>query len=279
MRTSTTILTAALLMGVAGSVAGGARARALPVPAPEERAPTPVPIEEWSQAKIIAMGQAIYDQDTAAWRATDALVAAISPDDLGKVRGWVVEPSGRDQRVRFLKAAGDGVEAGWDIIVAGERTGPVTPAPTALSESERAQFTARQTAAANPGPLRCSAKANSVALKDPDSDGWLVWILTSTTDANVVPVGGHYRYRISADGKTVLHRDQLSNGCLNMQKQQAPDGRPAAIVVTQIVSAGPVETHVFLSLQNRIPIYVGAGDKLFAVEGARIRDASAALRR
>jgi hypothetical protein len=164
--------------------------------------------------------------------------------------------------------------------VTGDRAGKVEPATDpALTESESAQFAARQTAAANPGPLRCSATANSVVLKDPDSDGWLVWILTSTTDAGIVPVGGHYRYRISADGKTVLHRDQLSNGCLNMPKQQGPNGQPAAMVVSQIVSAGPVETHVFLSLQNRIPIYVSAGDKLFAVDGARIRDASAALRR
>ena len=67
---------------------------------------------------------------------------------------------------------------------------------------------------------------------------------------------------------------------MNMRKQpEARGAQPAAMVVSQIVSAGPVETHVFLSLQNQIPIYVSAGDKLFAVEGARIRDASAALRR
>jgi hypothetical protein len=271
MRVST-ILTVLALTGAAG---------ALPSMATAQNAPAPVPIEEWSQAKVIAMGQAIYRQDTAAWRATDALLAALSPAEQQTVRGWVVEPSGQDQRVRFLKAAGDGVEAGWDIVVVGDRAGAVTPASDpALTETEQAQYTARQTAAANPGPLRCSASANSVVLHDPDSDGWLVWILTSTTDANVVPVGGHYRYRISADGRSVLHRDQLSNGCLNMRKQSAgPNGQPAAMVVSQIVSAGPVETHVFLSLQNRIPIYVSAGDKLFAVDGARIRDATAALRR
>jgi hypothetical protein len=278
MRVSTIVLAVAALTGAAGSMAAGVNAQ---TPPPQARsAPAPVPIEEWSQARVIAMGRAIYEQDRAAWRATDALVAAISPEDLAKVRGWVVEPSGQDQRVRFLKATDDGVEAGWDIIVTGDRAGKVEPATDpALTESESAQFAARQTAAANPGPLRCSATANSVVLKDPDSDGWLVWILTSTTDAGIVPVGGHYRYRISADGKTVLHRDQLSNGCLNMPKQQGPNGQPAAMVVSQIVSAGPVETHVFLSLQNRIPIYVSAGDKLFAVDGARIRDASAALRR
>ncbi len=271
MRISKAVLTAVALMAM--SEAAEAQT------APAQRAPTPIPIEEWSQAKVSAMGQAIYRQDTAAWVATDALLAALSQDQLGTVRGWVVEPSGEDQRVRFLKAAGDDVAAGWDILVTGNRAGAVVPATDpSLNESERAQFTARQTAADDNRPLRCGPRPNAVTVRDPDSDGWLVWILTSTTDANVVPVGGHYRYRISADGKTILHRDQLSNGCLNMRKEQGPNGQPTGMVVTQIVSAGPVETHVFLSLQNRIPIYVGVGDKLYAVEGARIRDASAALR-
>ncbi|CAN5459518.1 hypothetical protein BH10PSE1_BH10PSE1_27610 [soil metagenome] len=273
MRVSTTVLTVALIACSMSSAA--------PAQTPPPQAPRPVPIEEWSQAKVIAMGQAIYDQDTAAWRATDALVAALAPEELGKVRGWVVEPSGQDQRVRFLKAASDGVEAGWDIIVVGDRAGPVTPASDpALTDSERTQFTARQTAAANPGPLRCSAKANSVVLKDPDSDGWLVWILTSTTDNNIVPMGGHYRFRISGDGKTVLHRDQLSNSCLNLSRDTpGADSRPAMMFVTQIVSSGPVETHVFLSLQNRLPIYVGAGERIYEVNGAHIRDAGPMTRR
>lgn len=274
MRFTAPVLTALALIGAACSLSSAAMAQSA-----TDRPPAPVPIEEWSQAKVVAMGQAIYRQDTASWRATDALVAALGQSGIGEVRGWLVEPSGADLRVRFLKASGDDVEAGWDILVSGGQAGAVVPATEPLTTDERAQWAARQTAAANIGPLRCSATLNNVVIKDPDGDGWLVWLLTSTSDANVVPIGGHYRFHISADGQTVLRRDQLSNGCLNMRKQpQGPGGQPAAMVVSQIVSAGPVETHVFLSLQNRIPIYVSAGDKLFAVEGPRIRDASAALR-
>jgi hypothetical protein len=42
--------------------------------------------------------------------------------------------------------------------------------------------------------------------------------------------------------------------------------------VSHIVSPQPVETHVFASLLYRLPIYVVAGDKLYGVEGARIRE-------
>ncbi|WP_271144472.1 hypothetical protein [Brevundimonas sp. NIBR10] len=241
----------------------------------------PVPIEEWSQAKVIAMGQEIFRQDTASWVATDALVAALGQAGIGEVRGWVVIPDGQNQRVRFFKPAANGVQAGWDVLVTDGRAGAVVPAADGtLSDEETARWNARLTAAANIGALRCSERLNAVVMRDPDSDGWLAWLLTSTTDANIIPMGGHYRFRISADGRTVLRRDQLTNTCLNLPKNQVPRGaQSVGLVVSQIVSAGPVETHVFLSLQNRIPIYVSAGDKMFAVEGASIRDASAALRR
>ena len=114
-----------------------------------------------------------------------------------------------------------------------------------------------------------------MVVADPDSDNWLVWLLTATTDANILPMGGHYRFRISADGLTVVRRDLLSTGCLNMALT-SPDHpqRPEALVVTQIVSSGPVETHVFLSLQHHIPIYVIHDDTTFVIDGDCIRDIS-----
>ena len=276
MRFSAICIVALALIGTAGAISTPSQAQAS-----RDATPMPVPIEEWSQAKVIAMGQEIFRQDTASWVATDALVASLGQAGIGEVRGWVVIPEGQNQRVRFFKPAADGVQAGWDVLVTDGRAGAVVPAAEGtLSDEETARWNARLTAAANIGNLRCSQRLNAVVVRDPDSDGWLAWLLTSTTDANIIPMGGHYRFRISADGRTVLRRDQLTNTCLNLPKNQVPRGaQSVGLVVSQIVSAGPVETHVFLSLQNRIPIYVSAGDKMFAVEGASIRDASAALRR
>lgn len=237
-------------------------------------APAPVPIAEWPLSKISAMGQEIYRQDVAAWVATDALLdlsGGSPPPGLG---GWIVVPDGEYQRVRFVQLDGEVVRPGWDIVVRDGRAGPVEIVTDGVfSDQELARFQARQTAAANIGRLRCSANMNSIVADDPDSDGWLVWLLTSTTDADIVPMGGHYRFTISADGTTVLHRDQLSNGCLPMEKPApSSDSELAALFITQIVSKTPVETHVFLSLQNRLPIYVGVGDQIYEVNGANIRE-------
>lgn len=238
-----------------------------------QRAPDPVPITEWSRDKIVAMGQEIHRQDVAAWVATDALMEKFRGTPPQGLAGWIVVPDGRDQKVRFLKAEGNVVTAGWDVVVRNGRAGDVVDATGGvLSDQEQARFRARMAAASNIGRLRCSANMNAVVADDPDSDGWLVWLLTSTTDANIVPMGGHYRFLISADGTTVQQRDMLSNSCLPMSRTVPQGGQIAALNVSQIVSDGPVETHVFLSLQQRLPIYVIADDKLFEVNGARIRD-------
>lgn len=237
-------------------------------------APAPVPIAEWPLLKISAMGLEIYRQDVAAWVATDALMARFAGSRPAGLGGWIVVPEGEDQRVRFVIRDGEAVRPGWDVLVRNGRAGAVEAATDrVLSDEELARFQARQTAAANIGRLRCGPNMNSVVADDPDSDGWLVWLLTSTTDANIVPVGGHYRFTVSADGMTVLQRDQLSNGCLAMPKTPpSPGAQTTSLFINQIVSQTPVETHVFLSLQNRLPIYVGVADKVFEVNGAVIRE-------
>lgn len=255
-----TLLVAALLGGAA-------------TPALTQSAPEPVPVEAWSLDKISAMGQAIYRQDMAASVSTDALIAHLrgGQPPAGMV-GWIVVDESDSQRVRYVRDDGGTLKAAFDIVVRNGRAGRVQVVDEVLSEGQAAQFRARTTASQNIGRLRCSPQLNSVVIDDPDSDGWLVWLLTSTSDANIVPMGGHYRFRISADGSTVLRRDMLSNSCLNMPRAQAgSQAQPAALVVSQIVSDTPVETHVFLSLQNRLPIYVMAGRQGFEVSGSEIR--------
>lgn len=251
---------------------------ALPAMA-QDRAPDPVPIEEWSLEKVSATGQAIYRQDLAAWVSTDALLAhlngAAPPADMV---GWIVVDQGEDQLVRYLRNDAGVLKSAFDVVVREGRSGPVKVVDEALSEAEQAGFRARQTAAANIGALRCSAQLNAVVLDDPDSDDWLVWLLTPTPDSGAIPIGGHYRFRISADGGTVLRRDQLSNGCF-FADRPSPEMQDALLFYTQIVSKGPVETQVFLSIQHRLPLVIGAGDRFFSVEGARVADITEMVRK
>ncbi|MCS6624879.1 hypothetical protein N0B44_18345 [Roseibacterium beibuensis] len=253
-------LAAAVLMAVAG-------------PALAQRAPDPVPIEEWSLEKVSAMGEAIYDHDRAAWVATDALLAHLADGArTAGVAGWIVVEDGEALRVRFLRNDGGVPASAFDVPVRNGRAGAVQiPTDPTLSAAEQARFRARQTAIDNIGRLRCSQNLNTVVLDDPDSDGWLVWLLTPMPESGAIPIGGHYRFRISADGGAVLRRDQLSNTCFFAERPPA-EAREAMLFYTQIVSKTPVETHVFLSIQNQLTLVIMADDRYFSVGGRRIAD-------
>lgn len=242
-----------------------------PVVASAQDAPPPQ-VEAWPLAKVQRLGQALYDQDIAAARATDALLAKSGGTPPSNLAGWIVVGEGREQTVRFLARDGESVRAAWDIPVRNGRAGRVVEVvDTALPPDQQAMFRARMTAAANIGAMRCSPRYNAVVLDDPDSDGWLVWLLASTTQADQLVLTGHYRFRISADGSAVLRRDQLSATCI-IQPRPPGQGQLVGVTVSHIVSPLPAETHVFTSLLYRLPVYVVAGDRLYAVDGARIRE-------
>ncbi len=244
------------------------------LPAQADDAP-PAKVEVWSLQQTGAIGTAIFIQDRAAWRATDVLLAHIDGQTDHGLIGWIVVEQGDAQLVRFLSGDPAAPLPGYDILV--DKNGDAGPAikskDAALPDDQVAHYLARNLATANIGDLRCSANFNTVVLDDPDSDGWLVWLLAATTDANIVPMGGHYRFHVSADGRTLKKREQLSGGCLNMDRRQAgQDGQPAALFSTVLVASQPLEVHVFLSLLNRLPIVIGTGDKIWAVEGALIQE-------
>ena len=239
-------------------------------------------VEAWSLQKTGAVGSAIFFQDRAAWRATDVLLDQLEGATDHGLIGWIVVEQGEAQLVRFLRGDPTAPLPGYDILVdENGRAGPaIKSADAVLPEDQIAHYLARNTAIAGIGQLHCSDSYNPVVLDDPDSDGWLVWLLAATKDADIVPMGGHYRFHISADGRTVEKREQLSNGCLNMDRRQAgQDGQPATLFTTVLVAPQPLEVHVFLSLLNSLPIYVGAGDKIWTVQGAMIREVDTSKRR
>lgn len=266
---------AAVFAALALGIASPSIAQIAPAPGVEDDLPAPVPIEEWSLEKVSRMGLEMYRLDSAAWLATDALLEAVSADESRTVRGWLIAPVDDGLRVHFYRAGDPDPVPGWEVVMRGRVAGPVTPvAASSLSPEELAQTRALATARANIGRLQCSPRQNTVIMDDPESDGWLVWLLTPTPESGAIPIGGHYRFTISADGGTVLRRDQLSNGCF-FADPPPEDLQDAMLVYTQIVSRGPVETHVFLSIQNQITLVILAGDRYFSVGGARIADITA----
>ena len=92
------------------------------------------------------------------------------------------------------------------------------------------------------------------------------------TELGTIPVGGHYRVSVTADGRTVTHRDALSASCITVPQPDPTQGELAAVFVTHVVSPTPVETHVFLQLQARKAMMVAAGDHIWSIVDGRIED-------
>lgn len=274
MRPLMSVFALAAAAALLGPAAASAQTQPQSAPGP---APDPVQVEAWPIARTSEIGTALFVQDRAASRATDVLLARLGGKNPDGLIGWIVVERGRDQLVRFLTGTPEAPKSGYDILVdRNGRAGAVIETVGAdLPEDQLARFNARNTAADNIGALRCAARYNSVVLKDPDSNGWLVWLLAATTEPDKILLTGHYRFHISADGRTVQKREQLSNSCLDMDRSDATqNGQTIGLFTSIVVAAQPLEIHVFQSLLNHLPIYVSsvASNKIWSVDGARIRE-------
>lgn len=220
-------------------------------------------IRQFDIPTLERLGHDMYLQDQAAWHATDALMALHPQADLLKenVHGWIVEDRQDGELVRFIRTSDSGPEAAYDVSYTGGKPVVSVPQDRNLTDSEKGQYAARDLAIKSV-TQRCGDNYNTVVLKDPAGPGWLAWALAATNNPNLIMAGGHHRLSVSADGTQVLQMDALSRSCAILEKGQAPAGKTlAGLFTTQLVSNLPVETFVFISLGQDIPIFVGTPDR------------------
>lgn len=252
----------ALRLGLclAALMAGVGSASAQPRPTPP-----PVQIADFPRPTVERLGLEMYFHDQLAWKATDALTDG--KYDVKGLRGWIVIDERPEFRVRFVRETASGLEAAYDVAF-DDQTKPIVsiPADTRLSEAERAQFEAIKTARLDVPTYCVREPYNTVILPNPDRSGWLVWLLQPITKANTYPITGHWRYLISRDGKTIVRRDRLGNSCLSMEAKDQ-----GALMVTNIVSQAPLETHVFTSYAAKLDVFVTTGeDALWQIHDGKI---------
>ena len=219
-------------------------------------------IRAFDQQTIESLGAAMYEQDRRAALATDILFAGTDDALRQGIRGWIFRSDRPDAMVRFVRERAGAFEAAYDIDDRDGVRSLLVPSDKSLSAHELAQFKARELALRNLG-RPCSERYNVVILREPGSDRWLVWMLAASRMPNIIQVGGHYRFTISADGERVMSRDALSMSCFAIDRNQVPAGARAEwLWVTHVVSDMPVETHVFLSLLHHVPFLIGTPDRM-----------------
>jgi hypothetical protein len=223
-------------------------------------AESPPQVQDFDQDVAEKLGRQIYEQDVISWVATDVLFAQELDLSQYPIRGWVVEEGEEGATVTFVGIEGSEEPFAIFEIRLEEVSEPIfrKREDRSLTESQLARFRARNLAL-DAIEKPCSERYNPVVLEHPTEDAFLVYALAATTDPDAVPVGGHYRFSISKDGKTLLRSERLSASCLTLDKtpeDMPPGASISALTMSHIVSERPLEVHVFLSLLHEMDFYV-----------------------
>lgn len=258
----------AVMVGPLWAAGSPDAARDQGVPPALARQPARPEIRAFDLATLGALGREMYRHDALAWVATDVLFETVPRATYAAEggAGWVVETGGEEPLVRFVRGAGGRIEAAYDIVFPREgKPRLVVPENRELSDGQMRAYRAFRTALDALLQRRlpwCGGNPNHVVLPDPDGDGFLVYLLRPKPAPDAVPVGGHYRMTVSADGETLERVDQLFASCLTLSRTRGAegDGAIAALTLGHVVSPTPLEIHTFLSLQEQLPIYVFTED-------------------
>lgn len=234
------------------------------------------PIRDFDLKTLESLGRRIFEHDQCAARATDILIDTVGPpDELHRqaIRGWIVVQREKTVVVRFGKVRDGQIVPAYDITFDRPRHGTLKKADNkAFPPDELARFRAVRLALDNI-PKLYTENYNSVLLPDPQGKGFLVYALAATMEPDQVVFGGHYRFTISETGEKIERIDRLSKSFLSVSKTPKPDSehKSVGLIVTHLVSATPIETHVFLGLLHKLPVYVTTPDgKVWRVDDGHI---------
>jgi len=205
-------------------------------------------------AAITERGRLLAEYDTAAWQATDAVMATHPK----------ANPSGR-----YIAHK---TEAGWVVDfgrlnVTGDK---FLVAYEAVQTDNSAQFTARSfdPVREDTGWNLAAAKAIETIMRDfhgadrpyniavfpAEHDGLYVYLYPAQVKEGVYPLGADVRYRVSMDGTKILEKRQMHKSII----ESAPAGADVKVASgyhTHVLSDVPEDTDVLLVLtrQPRVP--------------------------
>jgi hypothetical protein len=244
------------------------RAARLPVPADMR--------EQVHNSEII--GRQLYVLDKVSAIATDVLAAKVpdfrhknlggylplqeAGDDLRPKSSYVVSFFTRDKPVRIAYE----IRVQPDVKPELTTYDPPKPALSSFAWMAKARQAAIEALPATPQPL------NPVILPAAllGETGAMVYLIAGTAKPNTAVFGQHFRVRFAEGSCTPSYVMPLSKTILEVPINPPNGGDAEALIVTHLVTEWPLETHVFVSLLTRKPVYVGTSAGLWAVEGDKI---------
>ena len=260
-----------------------------PPPAPVTRAPSatapagpPPPLSRDQIATLdrtVERGRLLVAIARAGIVATQDMLTRISDPNGAGIAGWIAEPAGNAMQVTFY-ATGEGgaPKAVYRASVLGGRVtsreiylGADRPALTPI----QARMAAARAASDSDQLRACTDAPFNVLVVPPTSARGPVDVYRVSAQAQrgQVPLGGHFRSTVAADGTVETHA--FANACATADVPAAAEGAPPRpIGVTHLLDPLPTEIHMLLAQSAGRPLLVVAGDpqRVWAVSGDRIAE-------
>ena len=218
-------------------------------------------------AEITARGRQLVEYDTAAWHATDAVVALSPPE--GSVARYIA----RKTDAGWVVAFGRFNEKRDKFLVAYEATQGASPTEFKVRKHEPPKETADfylfaakaiELALAD---FKGENRPYNVAVLPARPDGLYVYVVPAQTKQGIYPHGGDVRYLISADGSKLVSKRQMHKAIIELE---APENAKnvAAGFHTAVMDDIPEDTDVFyvLSRKPSAPEWIGTRKYVYKIE-------------
>jgi len=221
----------------------------------------------------VSLGFIVFQKDFAASAATDEMATKGLFDDK-RLRGWVTDRAGDAWRVVYIGDVSGTMQALYTIDVKEGKVDPQTYQSfengKVLTTMQQGMWNARQLAL-SAAPRPCGEGMNAVVLPmnadDGTLQGYFVYLISATTDPDIILMGGHHRMQIARDTERILGTVSFTETCTALDKTQ--DG---PLLVTQKLAPVPEEPHVFLSLLHDRELFVATveNDLIWSIAGLEV---------
>jgi len=246
-----------------------------PPAAPSTRPPEPLTRAQRDQLVATAQRGRLLGAIAAAGQiATRDMLSRVADPEAAGIAGWIAEPEGNGVAVTFYAEGESGAPPGA-VFKANVLGGRVVSREVFLAGSRplltplQARMAAARRAAAGQDHRPCGGDQFNYLVVPPTAlDGPIdVYQISPQLARGRLPVGGHFKTSVAADGSIVSTRG-FTNRCLDVAVPDVAAGvRPAPLAVTHLMDPLPTEIHVLLAILAGRPLVVVADDpqRLFAV--------------
>ncbi len=212
------------------------------------------PASEAELAGITSRGRALAEYDTAAWHATDAFLAATSPQDHERAPVYVARKDGAVWEVVFgkLNSSGDKFLIAFEARQAGSPTNFTVKRYEPAKEATGFYVFASKALALAKTDFKGENRPYNKAVLPADAGKLYVYVYPARTDEKVWLLGGDVRYLVSADGATILERRRMHNSILAFEA--LPQQQTNGVFHSAFLDEIPEDTDVFLAMTFQPPV-------------------------